>query len=186
MEYGAGVPLAAIVAVCQAQPRVQILVDAAQSVGTLPLNLTALGADFYAFTGHKWWGGPAGVGGLYVRPAALASLSPTFMGWRSVQVDAAGQPIAAQPDGRRYEIATSAVPLYAGLRAAIALHNAFAPAAARYRQICDRSADLWQRLSALPQVNCLKASPPAAGLVSFQLGDRALDQAVQRLESQDI
>jgi L-cysteine/cystine lyase len=186
---GQVLPLAAIVATCRAyaaQHTVRILVDAAQSVGTLPLNLTELGVDFYAFTGHKWWCGPAGVGGLYVRPAAMASLSPTFIGWRSVQVDATGQPTAWQPDGRRYEIATSAVPLYAGLRAAIALHQTAAPAADRYRQICARSADLWARLRALPQVNCLKTSPPAAGLVSFQIAGQSPDRIVQQLESQGI
>jgi L-cysteine/cystine lyase len=186
---GQVLPLAAIVATCRAyaaQHPVRILVDAAQSVGTLPLNLTELGVDFYAFTGHKWWCGPAGVGGLYVRPAAMASLSPTFIGWRSVQVDATGQPTAWQPDGRRYEIATSAVPLYAGLRAAIALHQTAAPAADRYRQICARSADLWARLRALPQVNCLKTSPPAAGLVSFQIAGQSPDRIVQQLESQGI
>jgi L-cysteine/cystine lyase len=184
---GQVLPLAEMVAACRTQPHpVRVLVDAAQSIGTLPLNLTELGADFYAFTGHKWWGGPAGVGGLYVRPDAMSSLSPTFIGWRSVQIDAAGQPTTWQPAGRRYEIATSAVPLYAGLRAAIALHNAYAPAAARYRQICERSANLWARLSALPQVKCLKTSPPEAGLVSFQLVGQSPDRAVQQLESQGI
>jgi L-cysteine/cystine lyase len=37
---------------------IRILVDAAQSVGLLPLQLDELGIDFYAFTGHKWWCGP--------------------------------------------------------------------------------------------------------------------------------
>jgi L-cysteine/cystine lyase len=47
-----------IVEVCK-QKDVRILVDAAQSVGSMPLNLTELGADFYAFTAHKWLCGPA-------------------------------------------------------------------------------------------------------------------------------
>jgi L-cysteine/cystine lyase len=186
---GQVLPLADIVTLCQdypAQQPVRILVDAAQSVGMLPLNLTQLGVDFYAFTGHKWWCGAAGVGGLYVRPEAMASLHPTFIGWRSIQVDAAGKPTTWQPDGRRYEIATSAVHLYAGLRQAIALHQNFAPATERYRQICDRSADLWSRLNALPHVTCLKATPPASGLVSFQLASQAHNQAVQQLETQGI
>ena len=186
---GQVLPLATIVATCRAyvaQKPVRILVDAAQSVGTLPLNLTELGADFYAFTGHKWWCGPPGLGGLYVRPEAMASLSPTFIGWRSVQVDATGQPTNWQADGRRYEMATAAVPLYAGLRAAIALHHTYAPAPERYRQMCDRSAYLWQQLNALPQVKCLKTSPPEAGLVSFQLVEQAPDRTVAQLETQDI
>jgi L-cysteine/cystine lyase len=186
---GQVLPLAAMAAACRAyvaaQP-IRILVDAAQSVGTLPLNLATLGVDFYAFTGHKWWCGAAGVGGLYVHPEALSSLSPTFIGWRSVRVDGRGQPTTWEPDGRRYEIATSAVPLYAGLREAIALHNTVASGADRYRQICERSAALWHRLQALPRVHCLKTSPPESGLVSFQLEGKAHHSIVNQLETEGI
>ena len=54
---GQVLPLKDITQVChnynQSSQVVRVLVDAAQSVGSLPLNLTELGADFYAFTGHK-------------------------------------------------------------------------------------------------------------------------------------
>ncbi len=186
---GQVLPLAAIVAACQTYPSqnpVRILVDAAQSVGVLPLNLTDLGADFYAFTGHKWWCGPAGVGGLYVRPEARESLSPTFIGWRSITTNSSGTPIGWQPDGRRYEIATSAVPLYAGLREAIGLHSTYGTIADRYQQVCDRSAYLWQALNTLPGVNCLRTIAPEAGLVSFQLDNSNHNSLVQLLESKGI
>lgn len=178
---GQVLPLKEIVEVCRDRS-VQVLVDAAQSVGVLPLNLTELGADFYAFTGHKWWCGAAGVGGLYVRPEARETLRPTFIGWRSVMTDATGQPIAFQPDGRRYEIATSAVPLYPALREAIAVHHQFASTEERYQMICEGSAYLWQRLTELPEVHCLKFTPPEAGLVSFQLANGKHAQLVQFLE----
>lgn len=42
------------------------LVDGAQSAGTLPLDLTSLPIDLYAFTGHKGLFGPPGTGGLYI------------------------------------------------------------------------------------------------------------------------
>ncbi|HTL89351.1 MAG TPA: aminotransferase class V-fold PLP-dependent enzyme [Leptolyngbya sp.] len=180
---GQVLPLKEMVEVCHARS-VQVLVDAAQSVGVLPLNLTELQADFYAFTGHKWWCGAAGVGGLYVRPEARERLHPTFIGWRSVITDATGNPQTWQPDGRRFEIATSAVPLYAALRTAIAVHHPFAQD--RYRMICDRSADLWQRLDQLSHLNCLKTSAPEAGLVSFQLANGKHSQLVQSLEEQGI
>ena len=186
---GQVLPLAAIVAACQSyssQHPVRILVDAAQSVGVLPLNLTDLGADFYAFTGHKWWCGPAGVGGLYVRPEARESLSPTFIGWRSITTNSSGTPTGWQPDGRRYEIATSAVPLYAGLRDAIGLHSAYGTIADRYQQVRDRSADLWQALNAVPGIKCLRSTAPEAGLVSFQLDNGNHNFLVQTLESKDV
>ncbi|BAU13102.1 selenocysteine lyase [Leptolyngbya sp. NIES-3755] len=179
---GQVLPLKEMVEICHAQS-VQVLVDAAQSVGVLPLNLTELQADFYAFTGHKWWCGAAGVGGLYVRPEARERLYPTFIGWRSVITDATGNPDRFQPDGRRYEIATSAIPLYPALRSAIEFH---VPYSDRYQMICDRSAYLWQRLNELSDLKCLKQTAPEAGLVSFQLENGKHTQLVQFLEEQSI
>lgn len=180
---GQVLPLKEMVEICQAQS-VLVLVDAAQSVGVLPLNLTELQADFYAFTGHKWWCGAAGVGGLYVRPEARESLRPTFIGWRSVITDARGNPERFQPDGRRYEIATSAIPLYPALRNAIAFHTP--DLEERYQMICDRSAYLWQRLNQVSNLKCLKQTAPEAGLVSFHLENGKHAQLVQFLEEQNI
>lgn len=186
---GQVLPLSEIVATCREhsvnQP-IRILVDAAQSVGMLPLNLTESGVDFYAFTGHKWWCGAAGLGGLYVRPDARDSLHPTFIGWRSITIDPHNQPTGWQPDSRRYEIATSAIPLYAGLRAAISFHHTMGTAKERYDMICDRSAYLWQRLTQLSNVTCLRLTPPKSGLVSFQLSSGEHTRLVQFLESKNF
>lgn len=182
---GQVLPLAEMVAACHsysnARP-VRVLVDAAQSVGVLPLNLTELGADFYAFTGHKWWCGPEGVGGLYVRPEARESLHPTFIGWRGITTDAAGNPTGWKPNGQRYEIATSAYPLYVGLRAAIALHHQFGTPQERYQRIQTLSRYLWQQLVQLSEIVCLRTTPPLAGLVSFQLPGKSHGQLAKFLE----
>ncbi len=180
---GQVLPLDKIVKVCKAF-KVRILVDAAQSVGSLPINLTELGVDFYAFTGHKWWCGAAGVGGLYVHPEARESLQPTFIGWRGILTDSKGNPTSWQPDGRRYEVATSAYGQYAGLKQAIATHRQWGTTEERYRQICDLSKYLWEKLTQIPEVKCLKASPPEAGLVSFQVDNNR--QLVEFLEEQNI
>lgn len=184
---GQVLPQAEIVQACKAiNPDVRILVDAAQSVGSLPLNLTADGVDFYAFTGHKWLCGPEGLGGLYVHPEALEDLHPTFIGWRGIVADASGSPVGWKPDSQRYEIATSAYPLYAGLQKAIALHNHWGTPQARYQQICKLSAYLWHKLQTIPQVRTLKDSPPETGLVSFQLENQQHAQLVQFLEQRQI
>lgn len=185
---GQVLPLTEIVALCRSHsPRtrpVAVLVDAAQSVGVLPLNLRELDVDFYAFTGHKWWCGPEGIGGLYVRPESLEHLQPTFIGWRSVTTDKLGHPVDWQPDARRFEIATSGFPLANGLRAAIALHQQWGTAQERYQRIVELSQKLWQQLSELSAVKCLRMSPPEAGLVSFQVKQPTHKQLVQFLESQ--
>ena len=43
-----------------------LLLDGAQSVGTIAVDAPASGADFYAFSGQKWLLGPSGSGGLWV------------------------------------------------------------------------------------------------------------------------
>ncbi len=186
---GQVLPLAEIVAACHSYSNsrpVRVLVDAAQSVGVLPLKLAETQVDFYAFTGHKWWCGPEGVGGLYVSPQMLESLHPTFIGWRSITMDGAGAPTGWKPDGRRYEVATSAYPLYAGLREAIALHHQFGTAQERYQRLCTLSKSLWQKLLKISGVTCLRTSPPEAGLVSFQLPGKSHTQLARFLEARSI
>jgi L-cysteine/cystine lyase len=173
---GQVLPLTAIASACHQYPArstIRVLVDAAQSVGMLPLHLDSLGVDFYAFTGHKWLCSPAGIGGLYVHPAALESIHPTFIGWRGVTKNAVGYPTGWLPDARRFEVATSDYPLYCGLREAIAIHRQWGSADARYQRILDLSRYLWQQLSELPQIVCLRTAPPESGLVSFQLTESA-------------
>jgi L-cysteine/cystine lyase len=168
-------PLADIAEVCHRYPAtaapVRLLIDAAQSIGTLPLKLEELGVDFYAFTGHKWWCGPAGIGALYVRPDALESLNPTFIGWRGITKNAAGYPTGWEAGGSRFEVATSDYPLFGALRTAIAMHHQWGTATERYQRILELSRYLWQRLSELPAITCLRMTPPETGLVSFQVKD---------------
>jgi L-cysteine/cystine lyase len=186
---GQVLPLAEIGAAVKAYhgaQEIKVLVDAAQSVGLLPLNLTELvGVDFYAFTGHKWCCGPEGVGGLYVSPAAREGLRPTFIGWRGLSYEtAAGGSLLT--DGRQYEVATSAYPLYAGLTAALELQNQWGDRSTRYQQIIKLAAYLWHGLQTIEGVTCLLTAPPPSGLVAFQLMGVDPDQAVQLLESQSI
>lgn len=191
---GQVMPLQAINQLCHGRkPKpVLVLVDAAQSVGVLPLQLSALEADFYAFTGHKWWCGPAGLGGLYVSPAALEAINPTFIGWRSITIDAAAHPTGWKPNGQRFEVATSNYPLLAGLRRAIEYQHQWGNAKQRYQRICQLSQLLWSQLSDLPNLRMVHQSPPNSGLVSFwvlQNGEPspALHQAlVEQLETQGI
>jgi len=185
---GQVLPLADIARVCHSYEAeagtVRVLVDAAQSVGVLPLQLEAIGVDFYAFTGHKWWCGPAGIGGLYVAAEALEHLRPTFIGWRGVTKNASGYPIGYEPDARRYEVSTSDFSLLGGLQAAIATHHQWGTATERYQRIQVLSQYLWQGLSKIPQITCLRSTPPEAGLVSFQLENGQHEQLVQFLEKQ--
>lgn len=163
-------PLKQICQLCHDRPRpIRVLSDAAQTVGMLPLKLAETGVDFYAFTGHKWYCGPAGLGGVYISPEAMADLAPTYIGWRGIKVSQSGQPLGWEPDARRYEIATSNVALCSGLRVAIATNNEWGIAEERYYRICQLSSYLWGKLNSLHSIKCLLKSPPESGLVSFQI-----------------
>jgi L-cysteine/cystine lyase len=182
---GQVLPLAEVIQACRRQNSdVLLLVDAAQSVGVLPLNLTELDIDFYAFTGHKWFCGPDGVGGLYVRPALHKLLQPTFIGWRGIRTDPSGCPVGWMQDGRKFEIATSGFPLYRGLQVAIETHRHWGNAAQRYQRICTLSQQLWLHLQGSPQIKTLRTTPPASGLVSFQIKGQSHLECVKTLESQ--
>lgn len=171
---GQVLPLTEIVQACHThrnhldQP-VRVLADAAQSVGSLPLDLEATGVDFYAFTGHKWLCGAAGLGGLYVSSEARSHLHPSFVGWRGLIKNSAGHPTGWQDSGEKYEVATSDYALYPALVSAIAVHDQWGTATERYQRICDLSRYLWQKLTDSPAIHCLRSAPPEAGIVSFQL-----------------
>ena len=185
---GQVLPLKEIVTTChnysQSQQQIQVLVDAAQSVGSLPLNLPESEVDYYAFTGHKWLCGPAGVGGLYISANAFATLNPIFIGWRSIETNLQGQPQAWKNNGKKFEVATSAFPDYIGLREAISIHQKWGNATERYQRICQLSQYLWSKLQEIDGLICLKDSPPEAGLVSFYVENQDSNRLVKNLEKQ--
>src|SRR2546425_4369835 len=60
-----------------------VVLDAYQSAGTVPLDVTALEVDFCVGGSVKWLCGGPGAGWLYVRPDIAAELEPAFAGWQA-------------------------------------------------------------------------------------------------------
>ena len=60
-----------------------VVLDAYQSVGTVPLDVASLGVDFAVGGSVKWLCGGPGAGWLYVRPELAERLEPTFTGWQA-------------------------------------------------------------------------------------------------------
>ncbi len=92
-----------------------VLLDAYQSVGTVPLDVTRLDTDFAVGGSVKWLCGGPGAGWLYVRPDLADVLRPTLVGWQ-----AHARPFAFEPEleyargGARFLTGTPNVPaLYA-------------------------------------------------------------------------
>ncbi len=96
-------------AVCR-EAGVPFLVDAAQSIGTRPIDVSADNIDMLAFPGHKGLLGPQGTGGLYVRKGL--DISPLTRGGTGSFSESLEQPLR-MPD--RLESGTLNVPGLAGL-----------------------------------------------------------------------
>jgi L-cysteine/cystine lyase len=63
---------------------VPVLLDAAQALGAIPVDVHELGCDYYAASGQKWLCGPEGSGCLYVRPDRLEELEPPWPGYSTL------------------------------------------------------------------------------------------------------
>jgi L-cysteine/cystine lyase len=64
-----------------AQCSAPVLLDGAQGLGAVPVDVRALGCDYYAASGQKWLCGPIGSGYLYVREELIDDLSPAWPGY---------------------------------------------------------------------------------------------------------
>ncbi|MEB3277181.1 MAG: aminotransferase class V-fold PLP-dependent enzyme [Cyanobacteriota bacterium] len=183
---GAIMPITAVAERLQAHARQPwLLVDAAQSFGSLPVEAVAPQADIYAFTGHKWCCGPEGLGGVALSERVLEQAQPTLIGWRSLRHEASASS-SWHRDARRFEVATSCVPLCSGLATSLELLAAHGSSAERLARITALSGRLWRGLQALPGVQTLLPEPPPAGLVSFRYSAGDTAAWVQRLGEQQL
>ena len=99
-----------------------LAVDGAQSAGAIPLDMQALGVDFYAIPGQKWLCGPEGIGALYVRSDRLGELRQTYVGYPSMRDGEAFDETGVflpSPGAARYEVGTVYRPAQAGMWAGL-------------------------------------------------------------------
>ena len=92
-----------------------VILDAYQSAGIVPLDVTSLNVDFAVGGSVKWLCGGPGNGWLYVRPDLVDALQPSFMGWQAHARPFAFEPELEYADGAaRFLTGTPNVPaLYA-------------------------------------------------------------------------
>jgi kynureninase len=94
-----------------------VILDAYQSAGIVPLDVTALNVDFAVGGSVKWLCGGPGNGWLYVRPDLAERLEPTFTGWQAHEAPFAFEEEMRYASGAaRFLTGTPNVPaLYAGI-----------------------------------------------------------------------
>jgi L-cysteine/cystine lyase len=114
---GAVAPVAAIVAAARAYD-IPVLLDGAQGVGAVPVDVGALGVAAYAGSGQKWLCGPVGCGMLWIAPELserIAALAPAY---RGVADHDAGLASGLVDDARRYDLASQDLTTVAAAAAA--------------------------------------------------------------------
>ncbi len=147
-----------------------VVVDASQTAPHMPLDVTALGADFVAFTGHKMCG-PTGIGVLWGRGELLDALPPFLGGGEMIQtVTMTGSTYAAAP--HKFEAGTPPIAEAVGLGAAVDYLTGVGMAAVAAHEHAITS----YALEALTSVSGLRIIGPAtardrSGAISFTLGD---------------
>ena len=113
---GAVVPVETIVRLAHAKGA-QVLIDGSQAAPRLPVDVRALGCDFYAFTGHKAYG-PTGIGVLYGRYELLTEMPP-WQGGGEMILHVSFDKTEYQDPPHRFEAGTPNIAGAIGLGAAI-------------------------------------------------------------------
>ncbi len=146
-----------------------VLADGAQAAPKLPLDVTELGVDFYALTGHKLYA-PTGIGALWTKLDLLRQMPP-FLGGGSMirKVTRTGTTYADPP--ARFEAGTPAIAQAIGMASALRWLDGLGMEAVREheREVTDHA------LASLAEVTGLRIfgpprGPERLGPVSFELG----------------
>jgi cysteine desulfurase/selenocysteine lyase len=162
-----------------------MVVDASQAVPQMPVDVSSLGADLVAFTGHKMVG-PTGIGVLWGRYDLLAALPPFLGGGEMIEVvKMTGSTYAPPP--HRFEAGTPPIAQAVGLGAAASyLSEIGMDAIAAHEQ--EITAYALQGMATVPGLKVLGPAEPVlrGGAISFTLGDVHPHDVSQILDSRGI
>lgn len=144
------------------------LVDGAQSAGHMPVDVQAIGCDFYAFSGHKICG-PTGIGALYGRQELLEKLPP-YQGGGEMILTVGYDRTEFKPAPHRFEAGTPDISGPIGLHAAMDYLDAVGR-----ENIWQHDQELaryaYEQLATLKDIRLFGPKTGRAGLVSFLLKD---------------
>jgi cysteine desulfurase / selenocysteine lyase len=145
-----------------------VVVDGAQAAPHRPVDVGALGCDFYAFSGHKLYG-PTGSGVLWGRRALLEAMPP-WQGGGDMILSVTFAETTYNDVPHRFEAGTPDIAAVIGMGAAIDWIRAIG-----LGRIAAREAELLayatRRIAAVPGVRLVGTAREKAGIVSFNLGD---------------
>ena len=179
---GTVVPVREIVAMAHAAGA-RALVDGAQSVSHLRVNVQEIGADFFVFSGHKIFG-PTGIGVVYGRRELLDTMPP-WQGGGNMIADVTFERTVFQPPPNKFEAGTGNIADAVGLGAAldyvqrIGLDNI-----ARYEH--DLLAYATHLLAPIPGVRLIGTAADKASVLSFVLKGYTTEEVGRALNEEGI
>jgi cysteine desulfurase/selenocysteine lyase len=154
---------------------IALLVDGSQAVPHRPVDVQALGCDFYAFTGHKMLG-PTGTGALWAKREHLEAMPPFFGGGEMIrEVRFSGTTFAAPP--HKFEAGTPNIAGFVGLAAAIDYYESVGFAAIHAWEQ-NLLAYATERLREIPGLHIFGEAKDKEPVISFLIdGAQATDMA---------
>lgn len=179
---GTVVPVQEIVALAH-RAGAKALVDGAQSVSHLRVNVQAIDADFFVFSGHKVFG-PTGIGVVYGKRELLDDMPP-WQGGGNMIADVTFERTVFQPPPNKFEAGTGNIADAVGLGAAIdyvqriGLENI-----ARYEH--DLLAYATHHLQPIPGVRLIGTAQEKASVLSFVLQGYSTEEVGQALNEEGI
>ena len=160
-------PIKEIVAMAHAHG-VPVLVDGAQAVSHMRVDVQALGCDFYCFSGHKMYG-PMGVGVMYGREELLGEMPP-YQGGGEMISEVTFERTTYNELPFKFEAGTPSVGDVIGLGKAIEFMQGMG-----IETIAAQEADLLaystQSLAELPGIRFFGSAPQKTSVLSFLVGD---------------
>ena len=160
-----------------------VLVDGAQSTPHLPVNVTALDADFYVFSGHKIFA-PTGIGALYGKAALLEAMPPWQGGGHMIK-DVRFDKTIYQHAPEKFEAGTPDIAGVVGLGAAIDyLFKVGIPAIAAYEHGLLEYAT--QALATIPGLRPIGTAATKASVLSFVIPGIPNENIARQLDQHGI
>ncbi|TWA81743.1 cysteine desulfurase /L-selenocysteine selenide-lyase (L-alanine-forming) [Azospirillum brasilense] len=179
---GTVTPAAEMVAMARSAGAVT-LVDGAQAVSHMPVNMQALGCDFFVLSGHKMFG-PTGIGLLYGRREVLEGMQP-WQGGGNMIADVTFEKTVYQPAPMRFEAGTGNIADAVGLGAAIDyLDRIGMPVIAAYEHSLLEYATAG--LSTVPGLRLIGTAREKAGVLSFVLDGCRTEEVGRALDREGI
>jgi cysteine desulfurase/selenocysteine lyase len=161
----------------------RVLVDGAQAVSHKPVDVQALGCDFYVFSGHKVFG-PTGIGAVYGRAEELEAMPPWQGGGNMIE-DVTFERTRYQPPPARFEAGTGNIADAVGLGAALDwLTRVGVERVERYEHELLEYAT--ERLLRVPGLTMIGTAPAKAGVLSFVLAGQKTEEVGGMLDKEGI